>query len=88
MTLRKLRLQESKLDKAQQGSSSMVMDLDEDGPGGEASKHTFAPRDTRLMVFDTKEGREGLGYEKGRGMGKLPQKGESGDNDAHPAAVL
>lgn len=77
MTLRKLRLQESKLGKAQQGGSTMVMDMDDDGPGGEASKHTFAPRDTRLMVFDAREGREGLGYEKGRGMGKLPQKGRS-----------
>lgn len=78
VTLRKLRLQESKLGKAQQASAStLAMDVDEDDAlgNGEASKHTFAPRDTRLMVFGSKEGREGLGYEKGRGMGRLPQKG-------------
>lgn len=40
----------------------------------EAGKHTFAPRDTRLLVYDPKEERQGLGFEKGRGMGKLPSK--------------
>jgi G patch domain-containing protein 1 len=38
----------------------------------EAGKHTFAPRDTKLVVYEGKEGREGLGYEKGKGMGRLP----------------
>ena len=66
MTLRKLRLQEGKLGKQNAG--------DEELDDAEAGKHTFAPRDTRLLVYQAKEDREGLGYEKGRGMGRLPGK--------------
>lgn len=35
---------------------------------GEEEKHLFAPRDSKLMVFDQKSGKEGLGYVKGQGM--------------------
>jgi hypothetical protein len=40
----------------------------------DGKKHTFAPRDVRLLVYRAKENKEGLGYEKGRGMGRLPEK--------------
>lgn len=33
----------------------------------EASKHTFAPRDTKLLVFPPKEDQAGLGYVPGMG---------------------
>jgi G patch domain-containing protein 1 len=67
----------------QEGKMGHDVDEDEnergDGVAGPAEKHTFAPRDMRLLVFDPKENREGLGYEKGRGKGKLPARrpGES-----------
>ena len=60
VTLRKLRLQEGK-------------GREEDPEDPEAGRHTFAPRDARLLVYEAKEGREGLGYQKGRGMGALPK---------------
>ncbi|KAK8849514.1 hypothetical protein IAR55_004848 [Kwoniella newhampshirensis] len=67
VTLRKLRLQEGKLGKARVGMD----DGDEDMNDVEAGKHTFAPRDVRLLTYDAKEDKQGLGFEKGRGMGSL-----------------
>lgn len=66
VTLRKLKIQEGKLGKARVG-------IEEDDVE-EAGKHTYAPRDTRLLVFDPKEDKEGLGFQKGAGMGSLPPK--------------
>ncbi|WVQ79390.1 hypothetical protein IAT38_001487 [Cryptococcus sp. DSM 104549] len=66
VTLRKLRLQESKL-----GRTRLADGGDEDMDDAEAGKHTFAPRDTKLLVYEAKDDKEGLGYEKGKGMGRL-----------------
>lgn len=71
VTLRKLKIQEGKLGRIRAG-----MEVEDDV--AEASKHTYAPRDARLLVYDSKEGREGLGFEKGRGMGRLPSRRSSG----------
>ncbi|ORY34948.1 hypothetical protein BCR39DRAFT_563551 [Naematelia encephala] len=70
VTLRKLKRQEGKLAKSRVGIEEA--DEDEEMDDVEASKHTFAPRDVRLVVYPAKEDREGLGYEKGKGMGRLP----------------
>jgi G patch domain-containing protein 1 len=82
VTLRKLRIQEGKLDRIRLGLEESDADagaenatMEGESGAGEAGKHTFAPRDTRLLVFQPKEEREGLGYEKGRGMGRLPKRG-------------
>lgn len=68
VTLRKLRIQEGKLGRVRAGLETEVDD------SAEASKHTYAPRDTRLLVYDSKSDKEGLGYEKGRGMGAIRRK--------------
>lgn len=44
---------------------------DEDLPMDDS--HTFAPKDTILRAFDPKEDQQGLGFQKGAGMGQLPQ---------------
>lgn len=77
VTLRKLRIQEGKLGRIRLGleEGDAGADAEDESMEGEAGKHTFAPRDTRLLVFQPKEEREGLGYEKGRGMGRLPKRG-------------
>jgi len=67
VTLRKLKIQEGKLGKARVG-------IDDDEEVEEAGKHTYAPRDTRLLVFEAKDDKEGLGYQKGMGMGRLPAR--------------
>ena len=74
VTLRKLRIQEGKL-----GRQRVGIEEDENMGDGEAEKHTFAPRDVKLLVYDAKEERQGLGYEKGVGMGKLPQRAGPGE---------
>lgn len=68
VTLRKLRIQEGKLGRVRAGIET---DGDE---SAEASKHMYAPRDTRLLVYEAKDDKEGLGYQKGRGMGAIPRK--------------
>ena len=67
VTLRKLRLQEGKLGRIRVG----MEDGDEEMAEEVAGKHTFAPRDAKLLVYEAKEDKEGLGYEKGRGMEQL-----------------
>jgi G patch domain-containing protein 1 len=77
VTARKLKWQEAKMGLGVTGPSR-VMDEDEDMDGGEAGKHTFAPRDTKLVVYQAKDDREGLGFQKGMGMGRLPQSRKAG----------
>jgi G patch domain-containing protein 1 len=60
------------------GPSRLNRDEDEDMEGEEAGKHTFAPRDTKLVVYQAKDDREGLGFQKGMGMGRLPQSRKAG----------
>lgn len=67
VTLRKLRIQEGKLGRARAG-----LDIEEEPE--EASKHTYAPRDTQLLTYTAKDDKAGLGFLKGRGMGRLPGK--------------
>lgn len=65
VTLRKLRIQDGKLGRAPLGTT-----YEEDSE--EASKHTYAPRDTQLLVYTAKDDKTGLGFQKGMGMGRLP----------------
>ncbi|WVQ96167.1 hypothetical protein IAU59_003270 [Kwoniella sp. CBS 9459] len=69
VTLRRLQIQEGKL---ATGRPGVVPGDEEDMDDAEAGKHTFAPRDARLLVYDAKEDRQGLGFVKGSGMGALP----------------
>lgn len=77
VTLRKLRRQGGKL--------GIREERDEGMDDAEAGKHTFAPRDAKLLVYQAKEDREGLGYEKGKGMGRLP--GQPGPGERSPASL-
>lgn len=77
VTARKLKWQEAKMGLGVAGPSRGI-DQDEDMDGGEAGKHTFAPRDTKLVVYQAKDDREGLGFQKGMGMGRLPQSRKAG----------
>ncbi|WVF68630.1 hypothetical protein IAT40_003400 [Kwoniella sp. CBS 6097] len=70
VTLRRLKIQEGRLATGRPGVSQDDEDIDD----AEAGKHTFAPRDARLLVYDAKEDRQGLGFVKGSGMGALPGK--------------
>ncbi|ORX37960.1 hypothetical protein BD324DRAFT_578686 [Kockovaella imperatae] len=65
ISLRKRRIQEGKLGRL--GTEVPEDDLDD----AEAGKHTFAPRDVKLLVFDPKDDRQGLGYQRGSGLGRL-----------------
>lgn len=81
VTLRKLKWQEAKLGQA--GPSTRTekdMDVDNETAG----KHTFAPRDTKLLVYQNKEDREGLGFQKGMGMGRLPGGRKAGPGEQFP----
>lgn len=68
VTARKLRLQEAKLARGKNQDENDVEDEEIVG------KHLFAPRDVKLLVFQPKEDKQGLGFEKGQGMGPLPGK--------------
>jgi G patch domain-containing protein 1 len=75
VSARKRRIQDAKL----RGLSGILaeqndMDTEDDA---EATKHTFAPRDTRLLVYEGKQGKEGLGYLKGPSVKLRGQAGPS-----------
>lgn len=75
VTLRKLKWQESRMAQAgPSGRTEEEMDMDNDA----AAKHTFAPRDTKLLAYQAKDDREGLGYQRGMGMSRLPGKRQAG----------
>lgn len=57
MSARKRKLQAQKL--------GLPLNDDEELDGEQMSKHTFAPRDVRLLVYEPKQGGEGLGFVKG-----------------------
>ncbi|WVO13770.1 hypothetical protein L204_101392 [Cryptococcus depauperatus] len=71
VTLRKLRLQQGRLAHTPSRVRS-ENGRDDEEEGDEAGKHTFAPRDVKLLVYDPKEDKHGLGFQKGRGIVKLP----------------
>lgn len=81
VTLRKLKIQEGKLGKARLG-----MD-DSEHDDAEAGKHTFAPRDVKLLVYESKEDKQGLGFEKGKGMSRL-RKSSSPNLTTHAAEYI
>lgn len=54
-----------------------VINIPEDDE--EASKHTYAPRDTRILLVDRKDNTHGLGYQPGMGLNEsLGVKGSNG----------
>jgi G patch domain-containing protein 1 len=63
VSARKRKIQEAKLLGRRTRPDAAELDVD-----GEEGKHLFAPRDSKLMVFEQKSGKEGLGYVKGQGM--------------------
>ncbi|WRT69506.1 uncharacterized protein IL334_006492 [Kwoniella shivajii] len=80
VTLRKLKLQQGKLGKARlgiqddNGNGKEDQEDNEEIGDEEGSNYTFAPRDVKLLTFEAKEDKQGLGYVKGSGMGSLPGK--------------
>jgi hypothetical protein len=70
VSARKRKIQEAKLLGRRTRPDVAEMTVDE-----EEGKHLFAPRDSKLMVFEQKSGKEGLGYVKGRGMQGLGKGG-------------
>ena len=67
--LRKQDLQSSELP-----VSAKTNEMDEDD---EARKHTFAPRDTRVIVFRPKENHFGLGHTPGATLSETINHGET-----------
>lgn len=60
---------------------------DSEHDGAEAGKHTFAPRDVKLLVYESKEDKQGLGFEKGKGMSRL-RKSSSSNLTTHAAEYI
>ena len=54
--------------------SARTNEMDEDD---EARKHTFAPRDTKVIVFRPKENHFGLGYAPGATLSETANHGET-----------
>ncbi|KAJ9118205.1 hypothetical protein QFC22_004111 [Naganishia vaughanmartiniae] len=63
VSARKRKIQEAKILGRRTGPKAGDVVVDE-----EEQKHLFAPRDSKLMVFEQKAGKEGLGFVKGQGM--------------------
>ena len=63
VSARKRKIQEAKLSGRPFRRAIEDFTVDE-----EESKHLFAPRDSKLMVFEQKSGKEGLGYVKGQSI--------------------
>ena len=84
LTARQLKLQERKIGRRAahvgrditSGYSAENAEDDEmdDSNDKDGKKHTFAPRDTKLLIFDNKQDRSGLGFARGGGM-NLPETG-------------
>lgn len=68
VTHRKLKIQDGKLGRARAGIEEDEEDMEQ------MYKHTYAPRDSRLLTYTAKDDKEGLGYTKGAGMGRLPAR--------------
>jgi G patch domain-containing protein 1 len=77
VSARKRRIQERKLQSGGATAISFQVDDADDLDDAEASKHTYAPRDTKLPVYDGKQGKEGLGYTGGQ-TEKLPSRAGPG----------
>jgi G patch domain-containing protein 1 len=70
VTLKRLKRQEAKLQRNGVAvGHANAEDADMDDADGEAAKHTYAPRDVKLLVFAAKEDQQGLGYVPGMGGG-------------------
>ncbi len=75
VSARKRRIQEAKI----QGGAVKTEYIEvDDADHAEANKHTFAPRDTKLLVYDGKQGKEGLGYVGGHTERLPPRAGPQG----------
>lgn len=69
VSARKRKIQEAKIlgRRTRQEAVDGVIDEEEE-------KHLFAPRDSKLMVFEQKEGKEGLGFVKSQGMRSIADR--------------
>ena len=70
VSARKRKIQEAKLSGRLYRPAVENLTVDE-----EESKHLFAPRDSKLMVFEQKTGKEGLGYVKGQSIQSSDARG-------------
>ncbi|KAJ9099847.1 hypothetical protein QFC21_003849 [Naganishia friedmannii] len=69
VSARKRKIQEAKILGRRTGRRVADVAVDE-----EEEKHLFAPRDAKLMVFEQKGGKEGLGFVKGQGMRSIADR--------------
>jgi G patch domain-containing protein 1 len=79
LTARQLKLQERKIGRRAAHVGSITQgaytaddaeddEMVDDAKDQDGKKHTFAPRDTKLLLFDNKQDRSGLGFTRGGGM--------------------
>ncbi|KAJ7272738.1 hypothetical protein B0H12DRAFT_1091797 [Mycena haematopus] len=73
VTLRQRKLQDLQASGRRVAEADVVIPDDE-----EAAKHTYAPRDTPLLVVDRKDNSHGLGYHPGMGLSESVGSGRSG----------
>ncbi|KAJ9126346.1 hypothetical protein QFC24_002080 [Naganishia onofrii] len=72
VSARKRKIQEAKILGRRTGRQAGDIAVDD-----EEEKHLFAPRDSKLMVFEQKAGKEGLGFVKGQGMRSIADRGSA-----------
>ncbi|KAF7371047.1 G-patch domain [Mycena sanguinolenta] len=73
VTLRQRKLQDLQASGRRVTEADVVIPEDE-----EAAKHTYAPRDTPVLVVDRKDNSHGLGYHPGMGLSESVGGGRSG----------
>lgn len=82
VSLRQRKLQDAQ---ALRGTEDIITIPEDDE---EASKHTYAPRDTRILLVDRKDNSHGLGYQPGMGLNEsLGVKGSKGKVGPNLAGV-
>ncbi len=81
VSARKRALQEAKAARLAGLPPPPAQDAGADGDvDAEMKKHTFAPRDAKMLVYDPKQGRQGLGFARGPGEPALARHGGVGGN--------
>lgn len=70
VTWRQRKLQDARASSAPSAQDLSSEDVRDDGDP-EANKHLYAPRDTKLLVFQRKDNSHGLGYVPGVGLNEI-----------------
>ncbi|KAG5644860.1 hypothetical protein DXG03_007501 [Asterophora parasitica] len=84
VSLRKRRLQDIQLSHGSRVPTENAANIPEDDDEG--SKHTYAPRDTPVLLVDRKDNSHGLGYNPGMGLHDSAAGGKAGASGPRLAA--